>query len=994
MMAKWWKRGLCLLASTMLALGLFVVTVRAATNEAKTDDDLIAGYIEQCLNAELPQAGSSSLPRLQARPSTGLSGNDYAIYSVLKSLVAEVAAGQRASTVFEIPITNYCRQCSWNADELGVAAIAVDDEVTDEAAAAAWSKAAFDLHAVENALLADCPYELYWFDKTLDIGIDYSDLSAEVVDGEWRIGFDQDAVLTVSMPVSADYSANGQAGGFDLDTATGERINRAVDNAWSIVCNAPCDTVFDTLVYFKIMICEWTDYDFDAAADSDMPYGDPWQIINVFDDDPSTTVVCEGYAKAFQYLCDLVNITGVKCYAVTGTMNDGMKTENHMWNLVNMDDDKVYLVDVTNCDFETIGYPDELFLAPCSSGTVENGYVFEANGFDITYVYDAEALSTYMRDELTLAGSAYVAPGTLPVSEGWTQAGTCEYQIKDGVLTYRPLGNGTSGTLPNTNYDDAPLPGVRDEGVTKVVFEKGVRANKSLCGAFAYSGITSVDASNLDTSDCQSLRYLFYACTVLTSVNIADWDTSSVIDMCYAFDICTSLASLDISDWNTSHVTHTAFMFHYCLSLTSLDLSRWDTSSMISMAGMFRECESLKTVDVSGWDTSNVVYMSELFYFCSALEYVDVSNWDTSSVQYMDWMFTYCDCIRGLDPSRWDTSNVVDMYRLFEGCKSLTSLNLANWDTSSAQRMIYMFSGCTLLHRIFVGSGWTVENISPYDEMFLGDHNLVGGLGGRSWSMNGNVFVWAAYAHIDEEGNTGYLTDVAELNSHAPGWAEEDGATYYYEEDGTKHAGWLAEDGYYYYFGNYCKLWVDTWFMDVEREEGPYYYADADGKIVTNAWKDYNGKYYYLGKDGKISKNSWVTYNGVYYYVGGDGRVVTKRWVRSGKDNYWVGANGRVATSTWIWYNDWIEYDTGTYYHTGGSYYYVGSNGKMVKNGWARYGNSYYYMDAYGAVVTNNWVKYGGYYYFMDNNGRPFTNTTLIINGKSYYFDSNGRWVA
>lgn len=50
--------------------------------------------------------------------------------------------------------------------------------------------------------------------------------------------------------------------------------------------------------------------------------------------------VCNGYAQAMKLLCDL---SGVECKLITGQA-DG---ENHAWNLVRLDDDQWYHVDVT-----------------------------------------------------------------------------------------------------------------------------------------------------------------------------------------------------------------------------------------------------------------------------------------------------------------------------------------------------------------------------------------------------------------------------------------------------------------------------------------------------------------------------------------------------------------------------------------------------------------------------------------------------------------------
>ena len=48
-------------------------------------------------------------------------------------------------------------------------------------------------------------------------------------------------------------------------------------------------------------------------------------MIGVFDENPSTRVVGEGYSKAFQYLCDEAG--GIDCYTITGSMGGGTGIE-------------------------------------------------------------------------------------------------------------------------------------------------------------------------------------------------------------------------------------------------------------------------------------------------------------------------------------------------------------------------------------------------------------------------------------------------------------------------------------------------------------------------------------------------------------------------------------------------------------------------------------------------------------------------------------------
>ena len=66
---------------------------------------------------------------------------------------------------------------------------------------------------------------------------------------------------------------------------------------------------YEKLAAYCREICGLVSFDYAATANG-VPYGDPWQLVNVFDGDPATNVVCEGYAKAFQYLCDLSEFKG------------------------------------------------------------------------------------------------------------------------------------------------------------------------------------------------------------------------------------------------------------------------------------------------------------------------------------------------------------------------------------------------------------------------------------------------------------------------------------------------------------------------------------------------------------------------------------------------------------------------------------------------------------------------------------------------------------
>lgn len=181
---------------------------------------------------------------------------------------------------------------------------------------------------------------------------------------------------------------NGLSGSYSywkIDSNKGGDRASALAKAAEIVANAS-GSDFQKVRYFNEAICNLTTYDFPALEDG--IYDDTYQMINAFNGKP---VVCEGYAKAFKYLCDESNIG---CLIVEGHIGSGTGAGNHMWNYVELDGNW-YLVDVTNNDgsdesmVNTPGDFTENLLA-IGSG---NPY-YSLLGFDPLYYTDGTPVPT------------------------------------------------------------------------------------------------------------------------------------------------------------------------------------------------------------------------------------------------------------------------------------------------------------------------------------------------------------------------------------------------------------------------------------------------------------------------------------------------------------------------------------------------------------------------------------------------------------------------
>ena len=187
------------------------------------------------------------------------------------------------------------------------------------------------------------------------------------------------------------------------------------------------------------------------------------------------------------------------------------------------------------------------------------------------------------------------------------------------------------------------------------------------------------------------------------------------------------------------------------------------------------------------------------------------------------------------------------------------------------------------------------------------------------------------------------------------------------------------------YYQNGTKV-TSKWISD--KDYNSYFYLDASGNYVQNAWEGDN----YLKSGGYMAKKEWIYDKnyGAYYYLTSDGYYARNTWV----GNYYLKSNGKMAKGEWIYDNNYKSY----YYLTKeGSYarntwvgdYYLKSNGKMAKGEWIYDSNysSYYYLTSEGSYARNTWV--GDYY--LKSNGKMAVNERTP---DGYQVDGSGKWIS
>ena len=428
------------LAGTLL-FGLFApaAPALAATPESAAADDtvaLVASAPEETVtNLDLPDSndlfaqyaqrvfyGADSAAPLGNYGETVLTSSfDLAVYAKLKEAVAQVAAGERTDTVFTFTLAELGikEPQTWTAADMGLETIFYTDENGD----LVWAEGAAEainhmlgyggMGAILDVLRVDCPYELYWYDKTATGGAGSlgPSVSVNALD---CITVTPAAKIEMRLCVAADYAPGGVTGGCETDPARTGAAKTAAENARQVVEKYAALGDYDKLLAYKDEICALVDYNHDAADNTATLYGDPWQLIYVFDGDPTTKVVCEGYSKAFQYLFDQSDFQNeLYCYTVTGTTlcEAGNSQGAHMWNICTMDDGLNYLVDVTNSDAGTVGRQGQLFLVG-ARGSADTQY--NVSDVEMRYAYDRETLNLYGEDILTLAADDYDPTTVVP----------------------------------------------------------------------------------------------------------------------------------------------------------------------------------------------------------------------------------------------------------------------------------------------------------------------------------------------------------------------------------------------------------------------------------------------------------------------------------------------------------------------------------------------------------------------------------------------------
>ena len=904
-----------------------------STDEGLSNAEAAKGYILQVLT---PQTNRASQKRSDSGAAAKLNAVEKKMYDALKEKIVLAAKGQVGRAVFSIPFSSIYDNLALTAKDLGLDSLTDGYGLTFDAYQLFCSYTSLDVVKVWHALLFDCPYDLYWHDKTVGItwrwntGYNsYANVPC-VLDGNiLKIDSYSTGNFEISFYVAKEYSATNAIGTMVINTALGQAITTAGETIKTIISDNSNKSDLAKLTAYKDKICELVDYNSPAASDPNMPYGNPWQLVWIFDNNPGTKVVCEGYSKGFQYLCDLTWPSGtpVSCSTVSGLMSvSNSASGQHMWNIVTYNGAR-YLVDVTNCDEGTIGCPDKLFMKGFTA-TAYGNYQYEIDSKIVCYQYDEATTGVYKDEDLTLDNDplgpeeSNIVRGACGTSASWA------LNTQTGILMLYGSGStdSYSGTVPPWNdYKTSITKVVVDRGVTGIGSEAfrncsglmtvEVRGILSSIGADAFTGCPQLIGGGKG-------QFLISTCT---NTYLRNWLTSNYINHTLEHDNMVELAPTEVtcteSGWD--HVWYCSA----CGEYTRYDEHPALGHRTVVDPAVAPACETSGLTEGSHCSVCGDIFVAQVVL--PALEH------------------------------QWDEGKVVREATLTEsGLRRFTCKRCSQTRDEIIEIRIPVEAPGWVANPDSSWSYGVKDSKTDYCYALVGPHYLGGTL--YCFDDQGKMITGWGKAN----GKWYYASPSGSLYCY--GWMQYGNSWYYFRSDGEMATRWVSDGGSWYYMhddGSMATGWI--------RDHGQWYYFGGSGTMQTGWLHD--GRHWYLLNQNGIMCTGWVSDGGSWYYFTGDGCMAT----------------GRTRTDDgWYFFSDLGVMQTG-WVHSGGQWYLAGWDGRLA-DGWKKDGLNWYFFSS--GVLQTGWVEDDDAWYWMDQDGIMVTGEH-VINGKTEVFDASGQWL-
>lgn len=167
-------------------------------------------------------------------------------------------------------------------------------------------------------------------------------------------------------------------------------------------------------------------------------------------------------------------------------------------------------------------------------------------------------------------------------------------------------------------------------------------ALKTMAGAFvSCTDLISVDFSEFDGTEYDSMAETFYNCAKLTSISWGECKFLNMKSLQGTFNSCSALTNIDLSPFRGAPIASLKETFKECKAVTHLDLAPLSGAPIINIDKAFQNCETITSLDLSGLDGIVVSSVDSLLWGCRNLESIDFTPLRNSIITQPYGLFYY-----------------------------------------------------------------------------------------------------------------------------------------------------------------------------------------------------------------------------------------------------------------------------------------------------------------------------------------------------------------
>ncbi|MBQ3265695.1 MAG: InlB B-repeat-containing protein [Ruminococcus sp.] len=321
--------------------------------------------------------------------------------------------------------------------------------------------------------------------------------------------------------------------------------------------------------------------------------------------------------------------------------------------------------------------------------------------------------------------------------------------------TYCPWYNANSvaqtsgGTISNISNNG--------KNIVKVTFKDKIQPQYTASWFYNFQKLSEIsNFTNLDTSACEDMSFMFHSNYALTSLDLSHFDVRNVkeIDFFIHGNWGGNLHTVKMAgeNWHLDKVEYMKQFIYACPKLVNLDLSGLDISNVLSVNGFVNDCSALETLDVSSINPKRAYDFMYAFQNCKGLKTVEFGLFqlgkdnDIWELCRINGMFSNCELLENVDFADWDLpySRVTDeggtktkeerlarveYASVFNNCKSLKKMTseehfekfIYNYGSPGTWIHRNMFYGCESLEEVDFSS---MESFIGGISIFKGCKNL------------------------------------------------------------------------------------------------------------------------------------------------------------------------------------------------------------------------------------------------------------------------------